>query len=64
MSYVYITINEPHYKTRYRVGFFRFDGIFVTEHESLNKQAAAARTSWLNGGIYCDTIRLDQEEVF
>jgi hypothetical protein len=62
MSYVYITINEPRYKTRYRVGFFKPNGTFVTEHESLNKQAAAARTSWLNGGSYCDAIRLDQEE--
>jgi hypothetical protein len=59
MSYVYQTINEPHYKTRYRVGFFRPDGLFVTEHETTDKQAAASRTSWLNGGSYCDIIKLD-----
>jgi hypothetical protein len=60
--FIYLTANEPRHKTRYRVGHYRPDGGFVLEHETTSKAAAAARTSWLNGGNYCDTIKLDYEQ--
>ncbi|MGB7565953.1 MAG: hypothetical protein WBM08_14530 [Prochlorococcaceae cyanobacterium] len=60
--FVYITVNEPQRRTRYRVGHYRPDGCFVIEHETYDKHAAAARTSWLNGGSYCDIIKLDYIE--
>jgi hypothetical protein len=57
MAYVYITIKEPRHKTRYQIGFIGPHGSFVTEHETINRKAAAARTSWLNGGAYSDFVR-------
>jgi hypothetical protein len=65
MSYVYIEARDltldPEPKRIYRVGFYTPSGEFRTEHRTTNKRAAAARTSWLNGGSYCDLIRLDEE---
>jgi hypothetical protein len=60
MAYVYITIKEPRHKTRYQVGFFSPNGSFLTEHETINRKAAAARASWLNGGAYSDFVRKDE----
>jgi hypothetical protein len=63
MSYIYIEDRPPTKGAKhYLIGFLRQDGSFVVEHRTTNKRAAAARTSWLNGGSYCDTIRLDEEQ--
>jgi hypothetical protein len=68
MSYVYLPAtginsltDEPVPRPVYKVGFYRPDGTFQTERRTANQRAAAARTSWLNGGSYCDIIRLDEE---